>query len=136
MAITLTKATAAPELISGRQHVWPLQVVAVSDTTDLPSEIFVYHASMDDDQLNDMDIFECVASVEQLDELGTTPVEADPGNGVEAVPYYRSDTLLFGCRSATELEELWEKIKEDVVDLHLNFMYYQDLQTEETFTTP
>ena len=136
MAITLTRATVAPVLITGRQHVWPLQVTAVSDTEGLPSEIFVYHANMDDDQINDLDIFECVASVEQLDEIDTVPIEADPETGTLAVPYYRSDTLLFGCRSPQEAEELWEKVREDVSDLYYNFLSYSTLQTEDVVTIP
>lgn len=134
MAITLTRETVIPVVVSGDQHVWPLQVTAVSDTEDLPSEIFVYHSNMDDDQINNLDIFECVASVEQLDEIDTAPIEADPDVDppVLAVPYYRSDTLMFGCRSAQEAAELWAKIQEDVADLHNNFLYYAQLQTEDT----
>lgn len=123
MAITLTRSKVTPEVVSGAQHVWPLRVTAVSSLSGLPSEIFVYHANMDSDQINDLDIFECVASVPQLDEIGTAAVPANPDADppTDAIPYYRSATLEFGCRSAREAWELWMKIQEDVQDLVDNF---------------
>lgn len=127
MSITLTKqATLEEELIGGRQ-VWPLKVTSVSDTPGLGSEIFVYHADAGGDLL-DGDIFECVASVSQLDDIGLSPdFNSDP-----AVPYYRSDFLEFNCRSPRELEDLWKTIQAEVKALHANFDSWNEIQTQET----
>jgi len=126
MSITLTRAAVSEETLGGR-HVWPLKVTAVSDTSGLPSDIFVYHADAGGDLLNG-DMFECVASVSQLDDLGTEPdFISDP-----VVPYYRGDFLEFNCRSARDLELLWSKIQEEVQSLHNNFTSWERIQDATT----
>ena len=129
MSLQLVRsALAVTEPVPG-QHTWPLQVVATSTTTGLPSEIFVYHAALDDDPIQG-DIFECVASIHQLDEIGLTPVE-DTGDGV-SIPYYRSATLLFNCRSPEEAEDLWVKVQADALDLLNNVKSLDTLVDIET----
>ena len=131
MSLTLTRsAVAETEPVPG-QHSWPLEVTAVSTTVNFPSEIFVYHASMGDDPLVG-DLFECVASLNQLYEIGLTPVDTEE----ETIPYYRSDTLTFSCRSAQEAEDLWIKIQADSLDLLNNFKAINNLTEVETVVFP
>jgi len=128
--ITLTR-TAATETPAGNKHVWPLQVTAVSNTPGLSSEIFVYHADAGGETLSG-DIFECVASVSQMDDIGlAADFVSDP-----AIPYYRSDTLEFNCRSAHDLENVWLKLQQDVAELYANFMSANNMTSEETVVIP
>ncbi len=129
MSLSLVREALSIEEPVPGQHVWPLKVTATSTTDGLPSEIFVYHSALDDDPLFG-DLFECVASVHQLDEIGTEPVE-DNGDGT-SIPYYRSDELQFNCRSAAEAEDLWIKVQADVLDLVNNFNARDSLVEEET----
>jgi hypothetical protein len=131
MSLVLTRQSVSAPV--GTQHTWPLVITAVSTVDGLDSEIFVYHAALDDDPVNDLDLFECVASLPQMDEIGLVPVLEE---GAYVVPYYRSDTLSFACRSAAEAEELWVKIKADAKDLYNNFQYFVDLSVEDTYTLP
>ena len=123
MSIELTREEVTPGIVGGR-HVWPLKVTAASTTAGLSSEIFVYHADAGGDLLNG-DIFECVASVSQMDDIGlTADFISDP-----AVPYYRSTILEFNCRSEHELERLWDKILQDVQALHNNFKSWENVSS-------
>jgi hypothetical protein len=133
MAVQLTRNSVilVEDTVHSR-HVWPLQVTAVSQEEGLSSKMFVYHAEMQDDPYQG-DVFECVASVQQMTELP----EDEPGTGQDGnmIPYYRTDTLLFHCRSTEEAEDLWEKVQADVKDLLQNFMALTSgLQTQETVT--
>ena len=112
------------------QHVWPLKVVATVVDASMPSaKIFVYHASAGDDAYEG-DLFECVASLQQYyDVPENTPVMED---GDYIVPYYRSDTLNFACRSAEEAERLWLAVQEDTTDLVNSFLAFNNLQNVET----
>jgi hypothetical protein len=55
-------------------------------------------------------------------------------DGDYIVPYYRSDTLNFACRSAEEAETLWVNIQEDTTDLVNSFLAFNNLQNVETVT--
>ena len=126
MSLTLTRSVASEEKISN-QHVWPLRVSAASSTAGLDPEIFVYHAEVSGNLLAG-DLFECVASVSQMSDLGlTADFVSDP-----AVPYYRSDSLEFFCRSESELESLWKKIQQDAKELLDNFNSFNNISAEET----
>lgn len=133
MSIELTRSSVIPvedEVLS--QHVWPLSVTAVSNQNGLSSKIFVYHAEDGDDPFMG-DIFECVASVQQMTEIP----EDQPGIGEDGnnIPYFRKDTLLFHCRSASQADDLWVKIQADVKDLLQNYLALTSgLQTTETVT--
>jgi hypothetical protein len=111
------------------RHVWPLKVVAISTTPGLPSEIFVYCANLGSDPQYPGDIFECVASVSQLYDIGLAPVLV---NSSAQTPYYRKNVLEFDCRSAEEAEDLWIKVKQDVTDLYNNFIAANNLRLDET----
>jgi len=129
MSLTLTRQSVTDQAAVGNQHVWPLGVTAVSTTDGLASEIFVYHAAMGDDPVNSLDLFECVASLPQMYEIGLSPILHE---GEYSVPYYRSSIATFACRSAEDADSLWVKIQDDATDLHNNFNYFESLSTEET----
>ena len=113
------------------RHAWPLRVTADSNETGLSSKIFVYHAEMGDDPYQG-DVFECVASIQQMSEI---PEDAPGvGEGGNLVPYYRKDVLTFYCRNSEQADSLWEKVQADVRDLLRNHRAMQNLLTSETVT--
>ena len=114
--ITLNKKLIEAKEIDG-VTVWPLSITAKSAIAGLDSEIFVYHAALNDDPYEG-DIFECVASVQQMTEL---PKDAACIEGTLVVPYYRSKTMSHNAESLAAALELWEEIKEDVNDLVNNW---------------
>lgn len=113
------------------QHTWPIQISAVSTTVGLPSEIFVYHASMGDDPIIG-DVFEAVASVHQLSEIQLVPIP-DNGSG-GSIPFYRSATLTFNCRTPEEADRIWTVVQADALDLLNNVKALAELTTEEIIT--
>lgn len=130
--LTLTRASLRAIDAPPRQHCWPLEVTAVSTYGDLDSHIFVYHAGIGFDPGSAIpgSVFECVASLPQLQEIPVNNIGEDPITG-DPVPFYRSDTLLFYCRSAVEAESLWEKIEVDVRALVANYLAAQVLEDIE-----
>jgi hypothetical protein len=78
------------------------------------------------------DVFECVASIQQMSEI---PEDAPGvGEGGNLVPYYRKDVLTFYCRNSEQADSLWEKVQADVRDLLRNHRAMQNLLTSETVT--
>jgi len=112
------------------QQTWPLKVTASVIDAAMPSDkIFVYHSAMTDDAYEG-DLFECVASIQQYNDL---PVNTPVFEGKEdVVPYYRSNILYFACRSPEEADELWDDVEEDVTDLINNYVALNNLTTSET----
>ena len=104
------------------QHVWPLKATATA--VGIEPEIFVYHAAVAGSP-ETTDVFECIASVSQMQEIPKAKPSAD-------TPYYRTASLLFVCRSAAEADELWANILEDVQELVQNTGALAALQDEET----
>lgn len=130
--ITLTRTGLEGNEFNG-QHVWPLNITATLPAGSvLPSaKLFVYHASMSDD-IYEGDLFECVASVQQMNDIpDDTPAVED---GEYTVPYYRSNMLNFHCRSPEEVDILWEDIQEDVTDLVNNYTSAATLSNIEVVT--
>ena len=123
--LTLTRETVAYQ-DTDLQHNWPLRVTAVG-TDGLPSEIFVYHAGMPGQP--EEDIFECVASVQQLAELPLTRPEPD-----FAIPYYRLNVLEVWCRSALQAETVWQELKEEADILVENWLAATALAATDTYT--
>lgn len=126
--ISLTRSGLDTEDKEG-QHVWPLKVIATSSETGLGSKIFVYHAAMSDDAYEG-DIFECVASMQQMKDIPEDSPALEDDTYV--VPYYRTNSFVVDCRSPEEAEELWEAVKEDVGDLITNFRSLATLDNLET----
>lgn len=128
MFIRLTKEGLNVQEILG-QHVWPLKVTATVIDQSMPSAaIFVYHAAMDDDAYVG-DVFECVASLQQYNDLPENAAAVEDGDYV--VPYFRSNTINFHCRSALEAEELWADIVVDVRSLIDNYVAFTTNTTTE-----
>jgi hypothetical protein len=105
MSLTITRQSVVTPTIDN-QHSWPLKITSISNTPNLPSEIFVFRAAMNDDPYNG-DAFQCVASLSQIEELTTSPVSTDENY----IPFYRSDTLNLVFRSVEELQYYWNEIQ-------------------------
>lgn len=131
MSLTLTRDSVKPvHFADGLQHSWPVRITAVSTISGLPSEIFVYHAVGQDSATNE-DLFECVASVQQITELPATAPQGDPTG--KLIPYYRKAVLEAHCRSADEADELWDKVKDDANDLVVNFRAFGNMTATDTY---
>ena len=123
MILTLTRQTIETPPV--KQQTWPLVVTCVtSDATTAPSEIFVYHVGAG---VDGSDLFEVVASVQQLKEIGKNPVTV----GDRKIPYFRCATMRYDCRSAAEADYLWEDIQEDAAELVENLIAAKTLIAQE-----
>lgn len=107
--INLTRAGSARN--PTQQHAWLLRVTATG-VEGAPSEVFVYSAG----GLSG-DVFQCVASTVQLDELGLRPRHVD---GESQIPFYRTNVAEFLCRSDVEAARVWDVIQTDVQGLLKN----------------
>jgi hypothetical protein len=125
MAFTITRTPLYVDLNADNLHVWKLSASVVSDT-GLPSEVFVYHVLPTGSDIEE--VFECVASLPQLSEIGTLPTT----EGETIVPYYRKDSFELDCRSAEEAQEVWEAIREDLQDLLSNYQAASEMVLSET----
>jgi hypothetical protein len=137
MSITLTRRSISPEhFVAGEQHTWPIEIVAVSNDAAIPSEIFVYHVGAADVVTSQDpypgDLFECVASVHQLN---TIPVNDPETPGVDSQnPFYRTAKLFFHCLTLKDADKLWTNVQADVKDLIENFEAAQNLMDDEAVT--
>lgn len=111
------------EATNNNIQVLPLKVIA--EGIDMPSEIFVYQA-FDNQDIFSEDLFRCVASVHDLYEFPKNNKVSV--SDLYQIPYYRTNIAVFFCRSAQELERLWEQIKKDTKDLVNNFNADQRLK--------
>lgn len=112
-SIKLTKfMSEALEGQPANQQVWPISIKA--EGVDMPSAIFVYHVAVPGSAFEG-DIFECVASPNQLHELPAN--QAAPISEGYQVPFYRRDICEFYARSASEAARIWEIIQEEVATL-------------------
>ena len=125
--ITLNRLALAQQ---GDDDLWLLTVQAVSDDTAvIPHEIFVYHSVLPDAITAADDVFECVASVAQLSDIGTVPYYSGEG---PINPYYRVDTMTYLFDTSQEAERVWEAIQDDVYDLVNNINNQSVSDTEVT----
>ena len=111
------------------KQVWPLKIVAEGiDGAD--PYIFVYHIGRQPLDPVQGDIFECVATPNQILEI---PVGAPgiPADSEIQIPYYRRDVLEFSCHSATEAEYIWLRVQTEVLMLLKNLHASLDLQGSE-----
>jgi hypothetical protein len=110
---------------------WPLKIVA--EGFDIPSEIFVYQVSdptAREKGLNDL--FQCIASGVQLEELGTSaPLATSEG---QQIPFYRVKEAVLFFDSPEDLEKGWERIKDDVGQLVRTYNSLQTLYGSESVT--
>lgn len=129
MSFSVTRTPIEPAIVRS-QHAWRLKATVTSQVTGLPSEVFVYHILTPGNDLDE--IFECVASLSQLSEIGLDPQMS----GSQVVPYYRREDLVMDCRSAEEALDVWQKIREDIADLSRNFEASEDLDETVTEVIP
>jgi hypothetical protein len=108
--------------VAAEATAWPVTIVAEAIDPSYDPAIFVYHASCGDDSYEG-DVFECVASVQQLAEL---PKDAATKEADLLIPYYRTVTMTHNTTSPEAALELWEAIKEDVEDLEGNWLTVVD----------
>ena len=136
--ITVTRDALYEPLISniaGRSvHTYPIKVTVTANAPEAMShKVFVYHAK-NKGEASDDDLFEAVASVHQLMEIPPDKPVYDPENAAAYIPYYRTNVMHFHCRSEDEASELWDKVKEDIDDLVMNFSAAAALRAAETVT--
>lgn len=129
--LRLERQTITQETFVNR-HVWPLRVSVTSLQPGLTNNVFVFHAALQDD-LYCGDVFECVASVQQLNDLPENKAAYDD-NG-KLVPYYRTNTLVFNARTPLEAEELWDAIKDDTQDLARNWAALNNFEDSDSWET-
>lgn len=126
--ITITREAVTIADEDAVTHAWPLRVTATT-TDSFPAEVFVYHAGMPGQP--EQDVFECVASLQQLAEL---PLER-PAEGADAlIPYYRVSVMEVWCRDALQAQTVWEELKEEIDLLYENWMSAQDLSEIDSYT--
>ena len=123
---TLTRQS-VETVAAANRFVWPLHVTVSSADGD--PAVFVYHRRSRVSA--EEDIFECVASVNQMTELPVTEPDMEPDEDGNVTPYYRLATLAFNCRSLVEADDLWLRIQEDIQDLADNLRAWASLQVEE-----
>jgi hypothetical protein len=111
-------------------HVWRLTASVLSQDSDVTSAIFVYHVMPAGSETEE--IFECVASVPQLSQIGLEPVD----DGETQIPYYRRDDLVLDFRSAEEAYEVWETIRNDIIALANNLSAAAALSATITEVVP
>jgi hypothetical protein len=111
--ITITRHDTAAPTANPQNH--PFRVVALG-TEGAPSAVFVYARAKPGDPLGD--VFQCVASLAQIDEL---PLQAPTlVDGVTQIPYYRTTEASFNFRTAEEAATAWGIIQTDVQSLLRN----------------
>ncbi len=126
---TVTRKASQPP--SGDRSAWRLELtVAALQPTVLPAEIFVYHRVRNYGGHPSYDIFECVASLQQIGEIGLTPITT----GANPVPYYRRATLTLDFRHADELELHYSRIVSDIEHLAANAAAAATLVTQAVTT--
>ena len=127
--ITLTRE-AAVAIDTDTAIDWPLKVTAVVTDSDLPPEIFVYHCGMTAYPEND--VFECVASIVQIEQLPTT---RPTGDALLVQPYYRQADVTIYCAYAQQAADVWEELKVEADILASEWARAQDLSVTDTYST-
>lgn len=101
-----------PEL----RQAWPVKIQA--EGVNMDDHIFVYHIGKADDPIPG-DRFECVASLNQMNELPkNSGISVTTETGI---PYYRSNVLQYVCRSQSEALRIWNVVVEEVQLLVANY---------------
>lgn len=122
--LTRTASSKTPE----QQHTWPLKVTALGE--GVSSSVFVYAVG---DSVNG-DTFQCVASVSQMSELGETAGAVSLGENRQ-IPFYRKNTAEFSCRSADEVEKVWDTILRHTKQLIENLNSLESLEARPSTVT-
>lgn len=112
--VELTRSDATDVTFNGR-HAYQVSVAAVSTFSGLSSKVLVVHSGAG---VDGNDIFSCVASLPQMQDL---PEDSVGTEGTDGYPFYRVDSINFLGYTIEELDSLWVKIIEDTQDLVDNF---------------
>ncbi len=111
--------------------VYPARITAVVDEPGLEdSAIFVYHAQTEDRSIAG-DIFECVASYQQMQEL---PVDAPDTEAEVPIPYYRKSVVEFYLTDPDEMAEIWSIVQFDAKHLVTSARHWGKINTTDTVT--
>lgn len=124
MTITLTRhEPVGQQTTEGLTALWYLLVTAaVAGADSQDSRIFVYQRS-GDPALGDR--FVAVASAAAMRDMPAAPNES---------PYYRHDRAEFLCRSAAELDEVWQALQDDALLLANDWSKLSSASTGVTAT--
>jgi hypothetical protein len=114
-SIQLVEFLGAPKAVSGNQFTWPLTIIAIG--TSIDSNVFVYQLRGSPFDPIQGDIFSCVASPSQINEL---PASASAAVSM-STPFYRQSTMTVICRSPDEANYIWQQVQADINDLINNF---------------
>lgn len=111
--------------ISNR-HAWAITVVAEGENID--SEIFVFQMIPGEE----WDVFRNVASAQDIYDIPKFHQNiSELGTG-----FYRKNSVTFLCNNASEVEEVWNKLNQDSLDLVVNYDSWQRMQLDaETIIT-
>lgn len=130
--LTLTKEALSPEEINP-EGAWFLRVTCTSDEQGLNSKIFVYKAATPGTFYNTGDVFETVASIQQMQDIP----EDEPTFAEDyTVPYYRLAVFEAYFTHPDFLNEAWSIIQEDAQLLLAQFRTAESLVDSETVTIP
>lgn len=129
--IKLTRFTSTPDAeYAFARHNWPL-VVYASSTGAMPDDVFVFQKHSGNDPAG-YDTFHNVASAHDVFEI---PTRATTGaDGENDTPFYRAAQLRLFLRHPEEVEEIWGKLKRDVIDLVRNLEAENRLKAVDTTT--
>ena len=126
MAISITVRREQPIPTGDEPQGYYLKL-SVTQATDMPEEIFVFQHSPEYGE----DIEDMFVNVGSPNDLAETPVgvPVDDNN-----PYFRGKELILCFRSAVELEECWEYIKDDITGLVAALKSLETLEEIEEVT--
>ena len=121
--IKLTRFGLEDDLVAS----FPLEIKA--EGTNIPSAVFVYHWMLPAHGPR-ADRFECVASLQQMSLLPAGEILTSTTE--KQIPYYRMDTVLFDCATASEAQRVWENVQSDVNSLVRQWNARAELQEKES----
>lgn len=125
-AIKLTRFPPKTPPPGPRRTAWPISILA--EGTNIDDHIFVYHVGKPDDPIAG-DKFECVASINQMQELPKT--QGMSLTTTTGIPFYRHNELKFVARSALEAKRIWDEVVNEVHELVENWNASMVLQAAE-----
>lgn len=109
MTVTLQRSQSTRPITAGALPLWPVRLQAVVVDGAMSNAIFVYEAKTRDGQPSDS--FRAVASVQQMLELAASREQRGSSS------YYRSTYAYFALRNPSDVTDVIDAIKSDVVQL-------------------
>ena len=115
MAFSLEIKT--PESVYADTVGHTVEVEITTSHSDMPKEVFVWHAAMGANTLAPTDTFVAVCNLEQLASLPTAPVEGEE----MILPFYRKAIASITARTLVDAEEYVEELKADLYRLRRDY---------------